>query len=148
MHAETLHLHAVDRGEPDWTRDPGELLQEILDEGAYSLVGALMGAALRYTREHPHDEDPSLRKMAREAEGVVATLPTRLLPLWELHYVEGHPLAVYADSTGLDATATQADYFEIIRELGRAILARAANDVSNSGVRRTVVRSARNCLPA
>jgi hypothetical protein len=115
--AECLHLCKAGWRELDHTRDPGELLDEVCHEALSSFVAATMGAAVHHLRTHPHDQDPSFQKLAKEAERVAASLSPRLHRLWEMHYVEGHPLAVYAESTGLDATAAQVDYFAIIQEL-------------------------------
>jgi hypothetical protein len=134
MRAEVLHLNAVWRPNQDPTRDDGELLEELLEQGAASIGGAMTGAVARYVREHPHDEDPDLQRLATEAERVVACLPTRLHRLWELHYVEGHPLAVYAAATGLDAAAAEADYCEIIPALARISAARTKEELPASGV--------------
>ncbi len=134
MHAETLHLLTVEHPEPDETRDPGELLQELLDEAACSIGCAMLGAATRHRHEYAHDEE--IQKLVREAERVVGCLPPRLHPLWRAHYLEGHPLAVYAARAGLDAAAAQADYLEILRELVPIVGARPRESVPASGPRR------------
>lgn len=149
MEAEGLHLklNAAADGEPDGTRDLHELRQEHVDD-AISMFGAVAAAAARYARERPHDENPSIGIWARLAERIVASLPTRLLRLWELHYVEGHPLAVYAESTGLGTAAAHADYVEIRRAIVRVFRAGANEELSSSGVRRTVVCDEGTSLPA
>jgi DNA-directed RNA polymerase specialized sigma24 family protein len=121
MEAEATHLSETELSEPDWTRDPRQLLHERAHDFGSSIIGATTGAAARYAREYPHDEDPNLAIFAKLAGEVVARLPPRLHRFWELHYVEGQPLVTYAETVGLEMAAAHADYLDIRRELRRIL---------------------------
>jgi hypothetical protein len=117
----------------DLTNDkhkPREVYHKWLDSLMCAMMLAAIGAAARYASEH-HDDDPEVQHLIGEAALVVAAVPPRLHRLWTMYYVEGQSLAAYAESTGVDASTAQADYFEIIRTVVRLMNARYAEKMTD-----------------
>ncbi len=85
------------------------------------LVGGMAGATIAHARRHmrvyPSEPDSYCRRYAAAAETVAASLPPRLVWLWQAHYVEEQPLPACAERAGREIADALADYRDLLMEL-------------------------------
>jgi hypothetical protein len=87
------------------------------DDEAAGVATAAIGAAARFVRDHGSLADEPLRRLAAHAQVLVGLLPPDLHLFFQLHYVDGYPLSVYATATEMDVGAAAGDYHDVILAL-------------------------------